>query len=172
MGPSGSGKSTLALAGIKKGYQFFGDDHPIVYPSGNKIIGKSFISQLALSRDNLKFFPDLKKSTRWDKQKKKFCLNLWDTHPESLGKSCKINRILFPVFNPKSSFKVTRMRPEESLLHISSDWWHYLDLQSPRARKLSMNKQKLIHALSTGLPCYKIDYSKKDMNKLKNFVLK
>jgi GT2 family glycosyltransferase len=171
MGESGSGKSTLSLALIRRGYAYFSDEHPVMALEGDTIIGRGFGNRIGVSARSLRHFPGLRAAAVWSERRRKWYLMSEAVRPDCVGRSCRIETVLFPRFRPTARLRVRRLRPLAFLRRLQQDEYYVmLAGLADGARAARDTHLRLLLKLVRSAPAYAVTYGVGDLWRLTDWL--
>ncbi len=166
MGQKGAGKSTLSAICIENGFNYYSDEHPILEFKNNIVQGKSFLNRIALPSESMIHFPDLKTKVHWNARRKKYEIDAERIRQGCLGKSCKINKVIFPEFGINKKLLVKKLDYSESLNLMVRDEYFSRDLKNEKTKEMSRNHFDLYSELAASTKCFRIQYGAQDVGQI------
>ena len=169
VGGDGAGKSTLAAAFIQAGWRYFSDEHTILCYDKGQVMGLAFANSLGILPKVLKNLPQLKKKLVWNKRLGKFLLNPTNLGADGVGKSCRIERIIFPRFALGKGLSVQALGKAGILSRLLRDEYAIFYSQEPEDQPLLRFHQQTFKALSRQARGQAVVYGENAVGAVVNF---
>lgn len=171
VGSKGAGKSSLSAALIELGFDYYGDEHPILSLEKNTVFGRGFPSAIALDERSKQSFLKWDAGMTWHHRRGKYLLDPIYIRKKSIGKKCEISKVIFLNSNGKNNLKLQQLSHRELFLRMLKD--DYLTFHDvPIRSNESLSHLDLIARLAEQAPGYELKYGDKDFRRLAAIIRK
>lgn len=160
-GPPRSGKSVLSLSAVRAGFQFLGDEQPILSIRDGGLKVHAFHRRIRLDRSVAILFPELRPLLRTP-YSERIVFPLESIWPGSLGSSCQPRVLLFPRFRIGGGLRLKRLDPTYSLGRLLQDDYLIWYRNKPWSW-ISHEHLNLLEHLVRETKSYELEYSKKEI---------
>ncbi|GEM_PF-1299449 len=170
LGEKGAGKSTLSTACVSQGYRYFSDEHPILEIKGDRILGKSFISPIALPAVSAGNFNGLRSRMTWSNSRQKFLLEPDRVWPDRLGVVTRVTKVVFPRFVPGKKLSARKLDPPEFLERLLKDEYLAVELPHEKTHSGESIPRRLATLLSRKASGFAVDYGPGDILRMPRII--
>ncbi len=160
-GHPGSGKSTLSLAAVRAGFQFLGDEQPILRLRQKQVEALAFPRRIRLERKTAGLFSELRPYVR-KSQSRRILFSIENIWPHCITTSCKPRLLFFPSYEIASRPKVQKISTTQAIGKLLQDDY-FVWYQNNPLKKLSHNHLELFEQLVKQVRIFKLQYNDRNL---------
>lgn len=161
VGPPGAGKSTLSLAAVREGFQWLGDEQPVLTRAGREMAVLSFPRRVRLERHVAAQFPELRPLLQRSAAAR-VVFRLDEVWPGCVAASAVPRLLVFPRFRRAGGLRWRPVSPTDALARLLQDDHFIWYRQAPWAR-VSQEHLALFQQLVCRVPAATLDYGAADI---------
>ncbi len=162
-GPPGAGKSSLALLAVKEGFQFLGDEQPLLSRQNGSLLVQALHRRVRMDRSVARLFPEFSPLLK-SSPARRLIFPLEKIWPKQIALSCRPRLLIFPRFSPRAKLQVARLDPMASLARLMDDFY-FVWYRNPPWSRLSDQHLGLLGQLVNQVPAYTLKYGTRDFHK-------
>jgi len=168
MGRDGAGKSTLTVPFVANGFRYYSDEHPILELRQDHVIGLGLANVIGVPPFSMKNnFMKMERLFNYDLATQKYRVDPRRLNKDALGKTCRVQRILFPVFQKDKKLTLNRLSTQQTWERLLKDDY---SLACRQPKKPWTNHMKIMKTLSQTCQGIEVLYSPKDIWRLPDVI--
>lgn len=161
VGKPGAGKSTLSVSAVRAGFQFLGDEQPLISRRSSKLRIYAFPRRIRLDQSVAEIFPELR-SLLISLTSKRIVFSVEKIWPGCLASDCEPRFLIFPNFRTRGQLQLDRLPSSKALVRLLQDDY-FIWYKKRSWNKIFHEHLTLFQKLVEKVPAFSLDYGPNDI---------